>query len=253
MLCDSHAHLLPTPEARERMLASMDRLGIARTVVVGGGLIQPRVLARQILRGVDPRTAPTFRCDNLSVLAQCELAGGRLLPFYFANPHESPAEYREIGARFRGLKLGPAVHGIPLTAIENLSYLDAAEELGHPVYLHCLDREGFRVRDLVQVAVRFPALTFILGHGGVGELDYDGVDEIAPFANILFETSTTFRAVVLYAVEILGASRVLFGTEYPLQSARAELAKIDDLPLEPSALAQLKGGNILRVLEGRAT
>ncbi len=235
-----------------RLLRSMDALQIERTVVVGGGIISPRRLAQQIrapFRGVDNRD---LHCDNRGVLAECQKSQGRLRPFYFANPWVDAKDYRVNGAQYAGLKLGPAVHGLPLAAPGNFAYIQAANHFSHPIYLHCLDRDGFRVSDLAQLAAGMPRLHFILGHGGIGELDYEGVDLIAPFPNVFFETSGTFKTVVQYALETLGISRVLFGSEYPLQSPAAELAKIRDLGLPEEALQKVLGGNMERILgEGR--
>jgi predicted TIM-barrel fold metal-dependent hydrolase len=253
MLFDGHAHLLPTDEARERLLASMDSLQIERAVVVGAGILSPQRLARQIRAPFDFGHTRDLHCDNRGVLAQCRKSGGRLQPFYFANPWEPTDDYCRSGTQFVGLKLAPAVHGLPLEAPGNLAYVRAAVELGHPVYLHCLDHDGFRVSDLASLAARMPENTFILGHGGIGELDYDGVDLIAPFPNVHFETSGTFKAVVQYALKVLGARRVLFGSEYPLQSAAAELAKMRDLGVPEYVLRKVLGGNTQRLLgEGRA-
>ncbi|QRN93227.1 amidohydrolase [Archangium violaceum] len=245
---DSHAHLLATQEAFERLLATMDRLDVERCIVVGGGLLPPRQLSRQILRQPTQAETQGLTCDNRSVLSLCEHSGGRLVPFYFANPWLDPKEYRELGPRFAGLKLGPAVHGVPLDSPRTSAYLDVAREHGHPVYLHCLDRDGFRVTDLVRLAERYTGLRLILGHGGIGELDYDGVDAIAGYPNLYFETSGAFKHVIQYAADVLGASRILYGSEYPLQSAAAELCKVRELTLSDAEMEAITGGNIRRLL-----
>src|SRR5438270_56907 len=73
------------------------------------------------------------------------------------------------------------------------AYVEVAQQFGHPVYAHCLDREGFRVSDFVTLAKSFPQVRFILGHGGIGPLDFPGIQEIAPVGNILYETSGAFK------------------------------------------------------------
>lgn len=252
MLIDSHAHLRPTREALADLLRSMDRLKIDQTVVVGGGLLPPSQIGANIseARGAQSDLNSKITFNNAELLNISRLAEGRILPFYFANPWIAPDEYREIGASFFGLKLGPVIHGCPLEAEEIKTYLHVACMHHHPVYLHCLGRDGFRVKNLIALAEIFPRLTFILGHGGIGNLDFSAIDEIEPHRNILYETSGAFKAVVKAACTKLGMRRVLFGSEYPLQSSIAELAKINDLDLSDENLRAVLGGNISRVLEG---
>lgn len=242
---DAHAHLPARPGARERLLSLMDSLAFARAVVVAGGSVSPETLARQIACG----GGSDVDVDNASLLAACEGSGGRLIPFYFANPHRGAAAYRREGARYRGLKLGPAVHGVRLDDARHDALVEAAVELGHPVYLHCLARDGFRVDDLVALARRHPRARLILGHAGIGNCDFHAVSLIAPEPNLYFETSGGFTSVIEAAFRALGPRRVLFGTEYPLQHPCAEVEKARCLDLSPDERALFLGGNIARLLE----
>lgn len=240
MLFDSHAHLAPEPQSLENLLATMDRNGIGASVVIAGGAIAA---------GQPPPTRQR-RYDNIALLKQCERASHRLFPFFFANPTLPIDSYRNIGSRFYGLKIGPLIHGVAFSSPLTVAYVEVAREFRHLVYAHCLDREGFRVADFVALARRFPSLNFVLGHGGIGHLDFAAVDLIAPYPRIFFETSGTFAAVVRYGCEKLGARRVLFGSEHPLQSSRAELEKMRDLRLPQTDLEAVLGQNIALLLKG---
>lgn len=250
MLFDSHAHLAPGEQSLDHLLTTMHKLHITSCVVVPGGGIAPGQLNKQLSAPPTAMQARGARYDCLALLRQCESLKGTLFPFYFVNPHQPTDQYRTFASRFYGVKIGPAVHGVPLTSPLTAAYLEVASEFNHLVYLHCLDRDGFRVSDLVTVARNFPTLHFILGHGGIGHLDFAAVDTIAPFEKILFETSGAFAAVVQYACDKLGASRVLFGSEHPLQSAKAELVKIQDLRLSGRDLDLVLGTNIAKLLSG---
>jgi len=241
MLIDSHAHLSLELTGLASLLDSMNRFDIDQAVVVGGGLVDLSKL--QV-----PGSGREILFDNLALLELCEMAHERLLPFFFANPWVRPDHYASVGPRFHGLKLGPVVHGCPLVSPQTRSYLDLAARFRHPVYLHCLEQDGLRVTDLCHLAADYPDLTFILGHGGVGHFDYAAITSIAPFANIFYETSGPFKAVVARAVEILGPHRLLFGSEHPLQGAATELAKINDLGLSDEAYDAITGGNIAHLL-----
>lgn len=243
---DFHAHL--RPGARAAFLAELDALEIERAVVVPGGSLSPEALARGIADGGERDIA----IDNAALMAQAADSEGRLIPFWFGNPHRSPRDYLEC-ASARGLKLGPAVHGIPLGDGRNLAWIEAARARGHVVYLHCLGRLGFDVPDLVLLAQRYSDVRFVLGHAGVGNADFRAVTLIGPCANVAFETSGGFSAVARFAVEKLGAERVLFGSEYPLQDAAVELLKIKRLGLGAAEQARVLRENALALLAPATT
>lgn len=224
---DAHAHLAPGPHSLNRLLDAMDSNGIARAIVVAGGVAAPDVLSRQIVEG----GYLTHDADNAALLDSSDQAGPRLIPFFFANPHRSADVYQQEGKSFHGLKLAPAVHGVPFGDDRMVTLVRVAADLGHNVYAHCLHREGFGVRDYLALARAFPAVTFALGHSGVGDVDLYGIDLIAPQENIVFETSCGLVAASRAALARLGPDRMMFGTEYPMQSPRVELAKLDALDL----------------------
>ncbi|WP_157254635.1 amidohydrolase family protein [Nonomuraea typhae] len=224
---DAHAHLAPGEESLSRLLKEMDNCGIDRAIVVAGAVVSADVLSRQIIEGGFVKDD----ADNDAVRAGCARSGGRLAPLFFANPHRPASVYREQGPDFQGLKLAPSVHGVPFEDERTVALIEVAVELGHNVYAHCLHRADFGVRDLICLAARFPDTTFILGHAGVGDLDFYGIDLIKPEDNILLETSCGLTATVRTALSRLGAQRVVFGSEYPMQSPRVELTKLEVLNL----------------------
>mgnify|MGYP001381460696 CR=1 FL=1 len=244
-IIDAHAHLARGAAASNALLASMDALGIERTVVVAGGTIAPGLLSDHIENG----GGTDVDVDNAALYAACEDARFRLLPFYFANPHRGDVLYAREGAAFVGLKLAPAVHGIPFNDERTEALVAQAEELGHPIYLHCLPRAGFTVKDFAFLASEYPRVRFILGHAGVGTCDFGAVERIRPLENVWFEMSGGFTSVCKAAVRALGADRVLFGTEYPLQDPRVELAKLDTLELTDHEWERITRTNILELVD----
>jgi predicted TIM-barrel fold metal-dependent hydrolase len=230
--------------AAHRLLRLMDELGIAAAVVAGGGYISPEQLARHVVFG----GGLDVDIDHGLLLEQCATAPERLLPVYIGNPHRGDAGYRERGRAFHALKLAPVLHGVALEDARNLALVAHADDLGHPVYLHCLHRPGFGADDLVALARRFPQTRFVLEHAGVGNCDFHALSVIAPVPNVSLETSGGFTLVVQAACERLGARRVLFGSEYPMQHPRAELTKMRCLELDDAALARILGQNAAELL-----
>ena len=241
---DFHVRLAPRPGAAERLLATLDACGLTRAVVCAGGTIDLDRLSRQLVEGGHVETD----ADNDAVLDVCAGTDGRLVPFFFANPHRPPEAYRARAAEFRGLEISPAVHGVGLTDPRVARLVAVAADFGHPVYVVCLSRGGAGVADLVALARRFPRVNFVLGHSGIGNIDFHALTLIRDEPNIALETSGGYTCVAEAAVSRHGADRVGFGSEYPLQHPAVELAKFQVLPLPPEQWRRIAWDNAHRLL-----
>lgn len=241
---DFHARLPGHPGALDRLLSAMDGSGIARAGVAAGGVVDLDVLARQLIEGGHVTADP----DNAGVRDAARAADGRLTPFWFGNPHRGTADYHAHGGEFAALELSPAVHGVPLDDPRTAAFLDLAAEFGHPVYVVCIDRAGCRVSDLAAQAAKRPEAVFVLGHLGIGLIDTYGIDLVEPVPNVVVETSGAFGFTVRVAIERLGAERVLFSAEHPLQHPSVELAKYQALGLPQPLLDQVLWRNAHRIL-----
>jgi hypothetical protein len=245
---DFHARVAAGAPAVEALLSTMDGCGIGRAAVCSGGVIDIDRLAAQIMQGGHIETD----ADNDAVLAACADSGGRLLPFFFGNPHRGPDAYREQAELFRGLEISPAVHGVPLTDQRTLELVEVAEQAGHPVYVVCLGGAGVGPTDLARLAAEFPAVSFVLGHCGFVGIDVYSLTVVAAYSNILAETSGCYTGVARIAVQRLGADRVLLGTEYPLQHPEVELTKLRTLNLDAASWQQITWTNACRLLGEQA-
>lgn len=241
---DFHARLGPGPEAVGALLAAMRGAGIARAAVCAGGLLDLDRLSAQITNGGRSDVA----ADNERTLSLCDGTGGRLLPFFFADPHRDVAAYRATALCYRGLEISPAVHGFRFDDPEVTALVKVAAAVRHPVYVVCLARPGTRASDLAALARRFPEVTFVYGHCGHTALDASGLADIAPLPNIVAETSGCYTAIAALALRRLGAERVVFGTEYPLQHPRVEVVKLSAVPMSPAQRRLVMSGNACRLL-----
>jgi predicted TIM-barrel fold metal-dependent hydrolase len=245
---DFHVRLVPRPGARDRLLSTLDECRLERAVVCAGGTIDLDRLSRQLIRGGHVETD----ADNDAVSNACQGTDGRLVPFFFANPHRAAHAYQEKAAEFRGLEISPAVHGVGLADPRVTALVDIAAAVGHPVYIVCLDRPGAGVAELVSLARRFPDVSFVLGHSGIGNIDFYALALIEDEINILLETSGGYTSVAEAALRRLGADRVVFGSEYPLQHPAVELAKFQALRIAPEQWQRVAWDNAHRLLgEGK--
>ncbi|MEU6309698.1 amidohydrolase family protein [Streptomyces sp. NPDC047014] len=242
---DAHAHanqaLLPP------LLATMAAEHIAAAFLVAGGVVPPAELSHTLVTGGPGRDVDA---DNEALLTA--VAGeDALAVFCFVNPHRAAGEAdARLADRCAGIKLAPGVHGIGHLDPRTQSYVDLAAERRLPVYSHCVGTGALSVEQYARLARRNPGVTFILGHAGRGNFDLDAAQEIRATENVLFETSGGFDYVVKDAVQTLGAERVVFGSEFPLQHPRVELTKLALAVPEPDLPAVL-GGNIRRVTAAR--
>ena len=93
-------------------------------------------------------------------------------------------------------------------------------------------------------------MNLVFGHCGFTGLDAAGLATIAPYPSISAELSGCFTAIARLALQRLGADRVLFGTEYPLQHPSVELAKLAALDLDPTTYRKVTHLNAQRLLGG---
>jgi len=135
-----------------------------------------------------------------------------------------------------------------------------AAELGAPIYIHSWLKVGGTPRrpggerspgeatpmDVALLAKRFPNVPMICGHsGGDWEL---GARAIRPYENVLFEFAGSYphSGSVDYAVNELGADRIVWGCHGPSRSYATELSKVLDASVSHSDRMKIFGGNYRR-------
>ena len=116
--------------------------------------------------------------------------------------------------------------------------------------------------DYVQLANDFPDATFILAHWGGGLPFHELMPRLRQrMANIYYDTSASpllyDRAIFRRVIDLVGADRILFGSDYPLMLYPREsrepgfarfIADIHDAGLTEDELGRILGGNMRRLL-----
>jgi predicted TIM-barrel fold metal-dependent hydrolase len=106
------------------------------------------------------------------------------------------------------------------------------------------------------LAEEYPDVAFIIPHLGSFADDWRAqtalVDHLVRHPNIFTDTAGVRRFDILeQAVRRAGARKILFGTDGPWLHPAVEIAKIYALNLNPGDLADVLGGNLLRVLRSQ--
>lgn len=156
----------------------------------------------------------------------------------------------ETDSRFVGVKIHDA-HANTLTgAPEMVRLMQAIAEYGKPVKIHPLGTNW--PERLVEIAQEHPHLPIIAAHGGYGDAPHpthDAASRLKAASNIFTEFSSTYLAVgaIRRGIEELGYERILFGTDYPLISARYMAAAYEDAELTEIEADAIMYRNALRL------
>jgi predicted TIM-barrel fold metal-dependent hydrolase len=150
----------------------------------------------------------------------------------------------------RGLKLHPTSTLAHPADEWSLRLIRRAAEYGAATLFHCGDDPLTAPLAVARAAERCPEATIIAGHMG-GYFHGDEMLEVAArFPNLVLETSAMpYPALIRRAVDLLGAERVIFGSDGPVGHPKLEIHKVRlaGLALEQEAL--VLGGTMAALLE----
>jgi len=176
----------------------------------------------------------------------------------YLNPAHSPdfvrAELKRCVEEFgmKGIKQWIAVNARD----ERMhSVMEGAIEYNIPVFFHSWYKATGYIynesnpSDIRHLALRYPEATIVMLHligGGIR-----GVQDVADLPNVWVDTSGSQpdAGFVEYAVEQLGADRVLYGSDMPIRDYGVQLSKITGANISAAAKAQILSENAQRLLK----
>ncbi len=103
--------------------------------------------------------------------------------------------------------------------------------------------------DVAALGARHPRTTLLMAHLTAGGIR--GVLDIRRYPNILVDTSGSppVSGLVEYAVDQLGAERVVYGSDYPIRDFATQLGRVEGAHLPPTAREHLLWRNAARLLK----
>ena len=252
MIVDAHVHIGRSFAAWRTDDADADLVTTAREV----GIDRMLVSSLGDTGYIAYPTPDEMRAANDHVLEATARFPGFVFGLCYVTPEHTDAALDEIR---RCVEDGPMV-GIKLWIARKASdpsvdpILDAAERLGVPVLQHAFYKtpgnlpDESDAADVARLAARHPGAIIQMAHlYGVGER---GVQDIAPYPNVLLDTSGSDpeSGLLDYAVDCLGAERILFGSDAPGRDFAIQLAKVAGAGLTDAQRGLILGGNAARML-----
>jgi len=239
---DSHTHVdeyeafgwFDPPEA---IIELMDEAGIEKAVVMTYA------------------DAPVLNPNALQYIHDaCKKYPDRLIPYARINPHADNAatllEEAIVDLKMKGLK----IHQESVTAAAHhdsiIKLVKKAAEFDAPVLFHSGDEALSLPQQFTKLAEAAPEATIILAHMGGYHHTEDAIRLCEKYENLLLDTSACpYPHEIKRAIELLGAHRVLFGSDGPGCNPGLELRKIKRLNLSQGDLRLVLHDNIASLLE----
>jgi len=159
-----------------------------------------------------------------------------------------------IAQGLRGIKIHPDMQQTNIDDDRFMEMYAAAEKLGLPVMIHTGDyRYDFsHPRRLKRVLHEFPHLVVDAAHFG-GWSIYDLGYEILGDEQCFVDTSSAFKFLgrrrSRELIELYGADRVMFGSDFPMWSPQKELEFLQSLELSPLDFEKITWRNAERFLQ----
>ncbi len=278
MIIDCHTHIFPEEVRKDRascckrdegfssiykdprsrmvgvedLIASMDESGVDRSVICGFPWNQPDLCS----------------FHNQYLMASASQYPNRLIPFIsllFSNPDWSAEELdRTLKGGAKGVG-EVAFYGDEMAAQDIYSMkptLSQMEKQGIPLLLHTNETIGHSypgkgrtpLGRFYELILSFPNLRVILAHWGGGLPFYELMPEVAKgMAHVYYDTAASpfLYSKKIYAVvrEIVGAEKILFGTDFPLISPGRYFKELEESGLSKQDREKILGLNFSSLIE----
>lgn len=248
MIIDAHTHLIQSggtlEERTDELLHFADKHGIEKLIVCLGDRL---------------RWAPTaadLRTDNDYVLRAIAHRPERIIGFCYASPAHPQTSVAEMD---RCIRDGP-MRGVKMWICRhcddpgNYPIVERAIKLGVPILQHAFIKTTgnypteSRPEHLVTLARRYPAAQFIMAHSG-GDWQR-GLRIVKHTQNIAADLCGGHpeQGQTELAVALLGAQRVLYGSDAIGRSFASQLAKVLGAHISDADRDLILSGNIARMI-----
>jgi predicted TIM-barrel fold metal-dependent hydrolase len=278
MIIDFHTHVVPPaikekrrkylgrdacfsllyaePESKlitaDELITAMDEHGIDRSVILNLGWTSHELCVETndyILESVDrfPKrltgfctVQPLAGDKAVKELERCARSGAKGIGEM--RPDVQGFDFKDIAV------MKPVIEAV----IENKLILltHASEPVGHQYF----GKGKVTPEVIYPFIVNFPDLKLVFAHWGGGLPFYGLMPEVSEaLRNVYFDTAATpylYKPQIFKQVaDIVGADKILFGSDYPLLSPKRIIDQIDSVGLSREDKAKILGGNAQKLLD----
>lgn len=259
-IIDAHAHIYPEKIAKK----ATDTIGVFYDIKMempagtAERLIEDGAragISRYVVHSV-ATTAHQVRSINEFIKSEME-AHPEFIGFITLHQDLSEEEVeREVAWAlangFKGIKLHPDFQKFNIDD-ENAEKFYRAASGKLPILFHVGDDryDYSKPARLVRMAKKYPTLTFIAAHFG-GYRCWEDAVLYRGLTNVYFDTCSSLPFLspekAKELIDLLGADRFFFATDFPMWDATHELERFSQIPLSESEREMIFSGNIKRVL-----
>lgn len=259
-IINAHAHIYPEKIAKKATDTIGDFYDIKMEMPAGTAdrLIadgKSAGISRYVVHSV-ATTAHQVRSINDFILRE-KTAHPEFIGFITLHPDLSDGELASevewaLANGFKGVKLHPDFQRFDVDG-EGAERLYRAIGGRLPILLHMGDDryEYSKPEKLVRMAKKYPETTFIAAHFG-GYRCWDDAVLYRGLPNVYFDTCSSLPFIngqkARELIDLLGAERFFFATDFPMWDSPSELARFDAIPLSDAEREAILGGNIKRLL-----
>ncbi len=260
-IIDAHAHIYPEKIAAK----ATDTIGIFYDIKMempagtADRLIEDgnrAGISRYVVHSV-ATTAHQVRSINEFIKRECE-AHPEFIGFITLHQDLSYEEILSevewaLANNLRGIKLHPDFQKFNIDdEIAEKFYRAAEGKL--PILLHIGDDryDYSKPYRLVKMAKKYPKVTFIAAHFG-GYRCWSDAPIYLGLDNVYFDTCSSLPFIsadeAKRLIEMFGADRFFFATDFPMWDAKTELERFNKIPLTDKEREMIFAGNIKRLLK----
>ncbi len=239
------------PRSRDRLAAAAAEMGVSRICLLGD----------VIAFGFHP-TPEQIRVINDATIADVRARPDLYVGLCHVNP-ENPEDFAvgeiERCVRDNGLR-GVKLEATVVCTDPRLDpIMETARRLGvfvlhHAWYQSVRTTEGESTpADIANLASRFPDVPIQMAH--LGGARVRGVLDIRPYANVSVDTSGSqpLGELVEYAVRVIGADRIVYGSDVPGRDFSAQLGRVWGARISDADKRRIFHQNAERLLGLRGT